>query len=74
MSTEAHNIILDHLPELRDGQRRMEQDIADIKAGQISIRNDLHALRGDLLRQEGTIARLDHRLERVENRLGLVDA
>ncbi|MCP9237917.1 hypothetical protein [Lewinella sp. JB7] len=52
----------------------VKDDIKDIKEGQISIRNQLHAMQGDTLRQERTIASLQHDVDRIKTRFDLTDA
>lgn len=70
---ESENLVLEIL-------RRMQGDMADLKQGQRSIRDELigvrqqlHALQGDILRQEQDIASVLVRLDRIEARLDLVE-
>ena len=70
---EQENLVLEIL-------RRMQADIADLKQGQRSLRDELigvrqplHAMQGDLLRQEQDIAGILVKLDRIHARLDLVE-
>jgi hypothetical protein len=71
--TEAENPVLEIL-------RRLQADMADLKQGQRSIRDELigvrqqlHALQGDILRQEQDTACILVQLDRIKTRLDLVE-
>lgn len=81
MDTEPHNIILDHLRQLRDGQRRIENDLQDIKDRLATTEDHVIGLRRDqtsiyevLSSHNKRFDRLDERLSRIEKRLDLVEA
>ena len=44
MTDEPHNLILDHLRDLRDEQRQVHADLRDIKESQTAIRHMLVAM------------------------------
>ena len=69
-----HLLILDHLRAIRGDIAEMKGEIHDLKDGQTSIREQLHAIQGDGLRQERAIAALQLEVGRIKNRLSLVDA
>jgi hypothetical protein len=59
---------------------RLQSDMADLKQGQRSIRDELigvrqqlHALQGDVLRQEMDTASILVQFDRIKTRLGLVE-
>jgi hypothetical protein len=70
---ETENLVLEVL-------RRLQTDLADVKQGQRSIRDELigvrqqlHAMQGDILRQEQDIAGILVQLDRIKTRLDLVE-
>ena len=70
---EVENLVLDIL-------RRLQSDMADLKQGQRSIRDELigvrqqlHVMQGDSLRREQEIAGIQVQLDRINTRLDLVE-
>ena len=70
---EVESLVLDIL-------RRLQSDMADLKQGQRSIRDELigvkqqlHAMQGDSLRREQEIAGILVQLDRINTRLDLVE-
>ncbi len=70
---EVENLVLDIL-------RRMQGDMADLKQGQrsireelISLRQQLHIMQGDDLRREQEVAGILVQLDRINARLNLVE-
>jgi len=70
---EVENLVLDIL-------RRLQSDMADLKQGQRSIRDELigvrqqlHAMQGDSLRREQEVAGILVQLDRINTRLDLVE-
>ena len=70
---EVENLVLDIL-------RRLQSDIADLKQGQRSIRDELigvrqqlHVMQGDNLRREQEVAGILVQLDRINIRLDLVE-
>ena len=70
---EVENLVLDIL-------RRMQGDMADLKQGQrsireelISLRHQLHIMQGDGLRREQEVAGILVQLDRINTRLDLVE-
>lgn len=66
---ETDNLVLEIL-------RRLQADMADLKQGQrslrdelIGVRQQLHAMQGDTLRQEQDIAGILVKLDRIHTRL-----
>ena len=51
----------------------MEEDIKDLKGGQIIIREDINGVRGDLIRHERAFAVLESDIDRIKTRLDLSD-
>ena len=72
--TETQNIVLDILRAIRGDLAEVKASIADLKDGQISIREEIQSMRRDALRQERTIASLQVDVDRVKHRLELSDA
>jgi predicted nucleic acid-binding Zn-ribbon protein len=69
----SENLVLEIL-------RRLQADMADLKQGQrslrdelIGVRQQLHAMQGDILRQEADIAEIPVKLDRINARLDLAD-
>lgn len=74
MTDEPTHLMLEHLKAIRADMTWIKAELQDLKEGQISFREQLHALHGDLLRQERSIAALQLDVGRVKARLTLVDA
>ena len=74
MTDEPHNLILDHLRDLREAVRLIHAEIREVKEGQISIRHMLVAMQGDDLRHEAMLAGVRSDVDTIKRRLGLVDA
>jgi hypothetical protein len=70
----TNELMYELLKKVRGELAEMKADMKDLKEGQISIRNQLHAMQGDTLRQERTIATLQHDVDRIKNRFDLTDA
>lgn len=70
----TNELMYELLKKVRGELAEMKGDMKDLKEGQISIRNQLHAMQGDTLRQERTIATLQHDVDRIKNRFDLTDA
>jgi len=52
----------------------IKSDLADVKAVQLRMREDINRFAGDFLRVERMEAETQVRLDRIENRLNLSDA
>ena len=74
MTEEPHNLILEHLRDLRDAQRQMQADIREIREGQTAVRHMLVAMQSDDLRQEAVLAAMRSDVDTIKRRLGLVEA
>jgi len=72
--TEPPNLVLDLLRAIRGDLAEVKSAIADLKEGQISIREEIQSMRRDALRQERTIAAVQVDVDRVKSRLELSDA
>ncbi|MDA2918899.1 hypothetical protein MYX76_05295 [Desulfobacterota bacterium AH_259_B03_O07] len=59
---------------MREGQKRIERSVRDIKSELVSIRHHMHAADSDNLRQDNRLGEIETRLEGIENRLDLTDA
>jgi len=77
----THNLILDHLRELRAGQKRIEDRLIDHDKRFSHIERQLAAVRGDvavvhelIVDHSDDIRNLKARVERIERRLELSDA
>ena len=70
----TNELMYELLKKMRGELAEIKGDMKDLKEGQISIRNQLHAMQGDTLRQERTIATLQHDVDRIKNRFDLTDA
>jgi predicted nuclease with TOPRIM domain len=64
-----------------DVLRRIQSDVADLKAGQAEIKSEIQALRGHQLAIQqdthnlyATVSDVRARMERIEGRLDLTDA
>jgi hypothetical protein len=71
--SETESLVLEVL-------KRLQSDMADLKQGQRSVRDELigvrqqlHVLQGDVLRLEGDIAGILVRLDRIDSRLDLAE-
>ena len=73
MADEPTNLVLDHLKRIQADISDLQGSVGELREGQLSLRDDVHAIRGDLLRHEHILTSLDNRLRRVETRLELVD-
>lgn len=74
MNTETHQLILDHLRNIRQDLALIKADVRELKDGHIGIRDDIHALRGDFRRQERAMAVVEADLDRIKVRLDLSDS
>ena len=81
MSDEPHNLILDHLRQLRDGQERIGNNIQDIKDRIGTSESQINALRRDqasifdiMTSHNKRFDRLDERFNRIEKLLSRVEA
>lgn len=74
MADEPHNLILEHLRELRQEQRQLIADIREVRDGQTSIRHMLVAMQSDDLRQEAMLAAVRADVDTIKRRLNLVEA
>ena len=68
------DFVVELLRRIQADLTQMKASLHDLQEGQISIRNQLHAMQGDTLRQERTIAALQLDMDRVKTRLELHDA
>ena len=73
MVDDPHEIILDHLRAIRSKQDEQNRQIADVKEGQLHIRDDLHAIRGDIRRLDHGLASVEQDVERIKIRLDMVE-
>ena len=73
MADEPNSLVLEHLKRIQADISDLKASVGELREGQLSLRDDVHAIRGDLLRHERILASLDSRLCRVETRLELVD-
>ena len=72
MADEPINLVLEHLKRIQADISDLKTSVGELRVGQLSLRDDIHAIRGDLLRHEHLLASLDSGLRRVETRLELV--
>ena len=72
--TDPQNIVLDLLRAISGDMAELKAALADLKNGQIRIRDDIESMRHDALHHERRIASLQFDLHRVKTRLELNDA
>ena len=73
MADEPIDLVLEHMTRIQADISDLKASVGELRKGQLSLRDDIHAIRGDLLRHEHILTSLDSRLRRVETRLELVD-
>ena len=73
MVDDPHEIVLDHLRAIRSKQDEHSKQLAEMKEGQLHIRDDLHAIRGDIRRLDHGLASVEQDVERIKVRLDMVD-
>ena len=74
MVDDPQEIILEHLRFIRSELADVKKDIRELRDGQLSIRDDIHALRGDVRRQERAIAAIEVDTDRIKARLDLSES
>lgn len=70
----SNELIYDVLKNMQSSISKIENNMQELKQGQINIRDDIHALRGDVLRHDKALATLEIDVDRIKHRLDLVDA
>ena len=74
MTEEPHNLIIDHLRELRSALRDIQAEIREVKDGQTGIRHMLVAMQSEDLRHDAVLAALRADVDTIKRRLNLIEA
>jgi predicted nucleic acid-binding Zn-ribbon protein len=74
MTDDRADLVLELLRQLRDGQDRLREDVADMKGRLTGVELSVAQVHNDFARQSLRLDRIETRLERIERRLAPPEA
>ena len=71
MAEVMQDLLFELLKKLNQRFDKVDHAIGELRADNMTLRNQLHVLQGDVNNLRATVGHIEHRLDRIENRLEL---